>query len=698
MDLLTWTFSIPDSVPEIDLDKPLLVDAINPDRTLSFHQLRIHVCRLIAGLVTAGIQPGECVAVSAFNDIYYAVLYLAIIGCGAVFLGLNPSYTVPELRRIYELARPRVVFVEPESANVVLAAVRGMKGLHGAKISRSAMYVFDPRGATLSAASAAAAAATTAVSLGLPSWTSLLEHGELEWVTVQDPLRTVAQYATTSGTSGLPKIALLTHGYHVSQARILFDLRTASAVIDERGGENGARGGAGLTALPPFHVFATPILPSSVRANRTLYVFARYPGREGYLEAVERFGVGETWVPPSVLVDLASFASGPSCPPPPPPPSRPPSPPLSSAPPSPSSSSPKLGTHNAETETRANDGARAQMVRRRRDQLATLRDIYFGGADVAPKDRKRLRGLMRHPAAKVRAVYGMTEAGWISCSAAPPRAAPSCNSAESLDEEEEGSAGDEEDGRGEDGGAGELLMGFEGKVVSAEYEDFDDGNDDNNDDDDDRDDDDDDDDNNAQGELYVKSAALFLGYLDNETSTAAAFDAHGFLRTGDIASLDKDGRQVRMCIHGRRKEMIKVRGWQVAPREVEAVLREFEGVRDAVVVGLRGGADGKEGFGREGGEERVGAVLVVREGGGGYDGGGDGGGVGSEFESPSASGFVGKRIDLVALREFLGARLARYKIPSEIAVVERLPRDGMGKVRRAELLGLFRRVVGGAGE
>jgi len=256
-----------------------------------------------------------------------------------------------------------------------------------------------------------------------------------------------------------------------------------------------------------------------------------------------------------------------------------------------------------------------------------------------------------------------------------------------LDEEEEGSAGEEGDGRGEDGGAGELLTGFEGKVVSAEHEDIDGGNDEN-----------DDDDNTARGELYVKSASLFLGYLDNETSTGAAFDAHGFLRTGDIASLGKDGGQVRICIHGRRKEMIKVRGWQVAPREVEAVLREFEGVRDAVVVGLRGGADGKEGFGREGGEERVGAVLVVREGGGGYDGGGDGGGVGSEFESPSASGFVGKRIDLVTLREFLGARLARYKIPSEIAVVERLPRDGMGKVRRAELLGLFRRVVGGAGE
>jgi len=234
------------------------------------------------------------------------VLHLAVIGSGAIFLGLNPSYTVPELERVYALTRPKGVFVEPALGAGVLAAVKGL-------VDDSLMvYAFDvSRGMGLSAA-VALSSLELQLELGLPSWTTLLEFGEREWVMGKDPLKTVVQYASTSGTSGLPKVALLTHEYHVSQAQILFDLREANTA-DEMGGENVVRG-AGLTALPPFHAFATPILPSSIRANRPLYIFPRYPGREPFLEAIEIFGVGEVWVPPSVLVDLASFPSGPSAP------------------------------------------------------------------------------------------------------------------------------------------------------------------------------------------------------------------------------------------------------------------------------------------------------------------------------------------------------------------------------------------------
>jgi len=303
---------------------------------------------------------------------------------------------------------------------------------------------------------------------------------------------------------------------------------------------------------------------------------------------------------------------------------------------------------------------------------------------------------MRHPAANVRVVYGMTEAGWVTCSAAPLRI---CPRKAKLKNKFGKAAVDTEYTWEEDASVGALLPGFEAKIRPAKHE-YTDDKDKDIDDDNDNDYNDGDTSYNSKnrdteeeggtsiapstsrGELFVKSSSLFLSYLTNGPATLAAFDHHGFLRTGDIASVDGNGR---VYIHGREKDVIKVRGWQVAPCEVEEMLRLWGHVMDGAVVGLCGA-----------GEERVGAVLVVKEEGKSGGGGGDGdGGKGSDSGSGSGHGFTGKRFDLAELKEFLGARLARYKITSEIVVVERLPRDGMGEIKRAESLSLFQQEVDG---
>ena len=71
------------------------------------------------------------------------------------------------------------------------------------------------------------------------------------------------------------------------------------------------------------------------------------------------------------------------------------------------------------------------------------------------------------------------------------------------------------------------------------------------------------------------------GYWNNPTATAETITPDGWLRTGDIVSADPDG-YVR--IHDRKKEMIKYKGYQVAPAELESVLMEHPGVRDAAVI------------------------------------------------------------------------------------------------------------------
>jgi len=143
------------------------------------------------------------------------------------------------------------------------------------------------------------------------------------------------------------------------------------------------------------------------------------------------------------------------------------------------------------------------------------------------------------------------------------------------------------------------------------------------------------------GEIQVFSPSAMAGYLP-EDETASAF-SDGWYRTGDIGHLDADGW---LRITDRSKEMIKVRGFQVAPAEIEAVLHGHLAVADCAVFGVPDGA---------GGEAVVAAVT--------------------------RSGIV-EADELVAL---VGERLASYKRPSRVVFVPEIPRLPSGKVLRRVL-------------
>jgi acyl-CoA synthetase (AMP-forming)/AMP-acid ligase II len=143
-----------------------------------------------------------------------------------------------------------------------------------------------------------------------------------------------------------------------------------------------------------------------------------------------------------------------------------------------------------------------------------------------------------------------------------------------------------------------------------------------------------------EGEIQVRSDSAMAGYLPDQW-TAEAF-SDGWYRTGDVGSLDADGW---LRITDRAKEMIKVRGFQVAPAEVEAVLHGHPAVDDCAVFGVPA-ADG---------EAIIAAVTV--------------------------SGPV----DTEALTALVGDRLASYKRPSRVVVVDEIPRLPSGKVLRRVL-------------
>lgn len=145
----------------------------------------------------------------------------------------------------------------------------------------------------------------------------------------------------------------------------------------------------------------------------------------------------------------------------------------------------------------------------------------------------------------------------------------------------------------------------------------------------------------AVGEIQVRSDSVMAGYLPSE-ATAQAF-TDGWYRTGDVGYLDADGW---LRITDRAKEMIKVRGFQVAPAEIEAVLHGHKAVEDCAVFGVADPANG---------EAIVAAVKTCRP-----------------VEAD----------ELIAL---VADRLASYKRPSQVVFVAEIPRLPSGKVLRRVL-------------
>jgi malonyl-CoA/methylmalonyl-CoA synthetase len=147
-----------------------------------------------------------------------------------------------------------------------------------------------------------------------------------------------------------------------------------------------------------------------------------------------------------------------------------------------------------------------------------------------------------------------------------------------------------------------------------------------------------------QGEIQVRGPHVFQGYWGQPEASAAAFDPDGWFNTGDLGWRSADGYYT---ISGRARELIITGGYNVYPREVEEVLSSHPAVEEAAVLGLPD-AD----FG-----ERVVAVVV--------------------FKASLAT--IPPTDELVSLCR---DQLAGYKKPTQIFVVDRLPRNALGKIQK----------------
>ncbi|XP_015834355.2 uncharacterized protein LOC655197 [Tribolium castaneum] len=148
---------------------------------------------------------------------------------------------------------------------------------------------------------------------------------------------------------------------------------------------------------------------------------------------------------------------------------------------------------------------------------------------------------------------------------------------------------------------------------------------------------------NTTGELVVKGPQVMKGYHNRPEETRDAFTKDGWFRTGDMMYYDDNKL---LFVSDRLKELIKVKGFQVPPAELEEIIRDFPEVKDAAVIGVPHPKDG---------------------------------------EVPRAY-IVGKNVDVNKLEEFVAQKVAPYKrLRGGIEIVESIPKNATGKILRRAL-------------
>lgn len=144
------------------------------------------------------------------------------------------------------------------------------------------------------------------------------------------------------------------------------------------------------------------------------------------------------------------------------------------------------------------------------------------------------------------------------------------------------------------------------------------------------------------GGVQVKGPNVFAGYWRMPEKTREEFTSDGWFKTGDMARWDGDGY---LNLVGRSKDLIITGGYNVYPKEIEMLIDDMPGVEESAVVGVP-----HPDFG-----EAVTAVVVPKP---------------------------GARLDPAAMVANIKTKIANYKVPKTIHIMESLPRNAMGKVQK----------------
>ncbi|KAL2065067.1 hypothetical protein VTL71DRAFT_4207 [Oculimacula yallundae] len=520
-DLLSWTFDD----PRFDRDEPIYIDAKDPSRSISSNQARLLIRKLVAGFHAAGLKKGDCVCLHSFNDIYYPILFLGIIAAGGVFAGTNPSYTQFELVHHIKTAKTTFLITETEN-NMHENAVAAAKECG---IPDSKVWIFDALG--------------NPVPQGFRSWKELLGHGEKDWVRFDDEKtckETTAARLFSSGTTGLPKAAVLSHYNFIAQHTLVHEI-SRKTWRSKR-----------LLCLPMFHAACVPVAHTTpLRSGQISYIMRRFE-LEPLLANIQNYQITDIGLVPPIII--AIIMSG-------------------------------LGSKYS---------------------LKTIQALTVGAAPLGKDSQDRMRALLP-PGAFANQVWGMTETSCVASMFHYP----------------------EDD---KTGSVGRMLPMLDSKIVDDDGKDIT-GYD-------------------VRGELCVRGPIVIAGYFENPKANAESFDSEGFFKTGDIVY--RDGKSKLWYIVDRKKELIKVRGFQVAPPELETVLLSHPHIIDAAVIGIKHPTEA---------DVELPRAYVIRR------------------DTPE-----GAALDEEAVKKHCGERLAKFKeLTGGVKFVDAIPKNASGKILKRVL-------------
>ncbi|MDX6623936.1 MAG: fatty-acyl-CoA synthase [Solirubrobacterales bacterium] len=486
----------------------------------SFAELRQRARRVGRALIASGIEPGERFGIWATNIPEWLELQFGAAYTGAVVVPMNPLYRQSEVEFVLAQSGASACFVLPENRG---ASLWEMTTAASADLDHVRLLV--PIGGAAD---------------GAPSWEEWLAGGDavdeskLERRAAAVRPADTSQIQFTSGTTGFPKGAELSHYGIVNDAR-LFAHR---ASLRQHGRHS--------NPMPYFHCGGCVMSTLGSVATGSAQMPAVSFDAARIARTIEQEGCTSVSLVPTMMIGLE------------------------------------------------------EEVAKSGRGLGSLEIVVTGGSPVPPEVMRRW---IDRYGVGINNTYGMTEASPVICATLPD------DSVELQTTTVGPPLPHLEVDVVEPGGTEPMPIGVE-------------------------------------GELRTRSAMVMAGYWDDPEASAAAIGADGFLRSGDLATMDANGY---VSITGRAKEMIIRGGENIYPAEIENAIRELEAVADAAVIGVP--------------DERYGEVCAafVR----------------------LAEGHA--ELSHEQLREQMTGRVARYKIPAHLRVLEEFPLTPSGKVQKFKL-------------
>ncbi|WP_154096530.1 long-chain-fatty-acid--CoA ligase [Microbacterium testaceum] len=543
-----WTSSYAPGVPEdLEPQSGSLVDIVDasvrdyPDapalqffgRETTYAEMTADIVRVAAALKERGVEAGDPVAIVLPNCPQHIVAFYAVLRLGAVVVEHNPLYTPRELRKQFEDhgAKHAIVWSKVVATVQEFPADLRVDTLVSVDVT-TAMPLRTRLALRLPVAKAREArAALTEKTKNAVEWSDLVRHAPLPESHPRPAADDLAIIQYTSGTTGTPKGAMLTH------ANLLANAAQARAWVPSivRG-----EGCVVYAVLPMFHAYGlTLCLTFAMSMGARLVLFPKFDPDLVLAVTKKHPATFLPLVPPIAERLLAA---------------------------------------------------------------ATAQGVSLAGTDVAISGAMALPHDLVGPFEEATGGYLVEGYGLSECS-------PVLMANPVADNRVAGTVG-------------LPLPGTECRVVDPDDPTTD----------------------VERGELVVRGPQVFSGYYGKPEETASVF-VDGWFRTGDIVTID-DAGFVRIV--DRIKELIITGGFNVAPTEVENVLRQHPSVAEVAVVGLPD---------EHSGEEVVAAVVPTTPG---------------EF-------------DAEAVRAFARGILTPYKVPKRVIVVDELPRSLIGKVLRRQV-------------